>query len=412
MPEGAARRYLTFFNFLDLDKLHNQKVLNVNIQILADVGSVEEFGVFVKGVQGSNGYRPPWAFAMGVALMIDDEVVAVQFPHVNYIGENGGTAAALASITERGMDGVGTYVFEDWARSELGNVFELFDDGGTHANIEAFRAINADKPGPGLHHKAAQPVPVVVFINDLGQEAVDVGDVYLRLHLLSHRKVQPQQINLGGIFDKLKNLAWTSHGVFLPEDMNTVHSEVLMTEGKMVQVFCLDKFPPMLGMVVPTGVRVADGNRVRLGAHLAQGTTVMHEGFINFNAGTIGPSMVEGRVSAGVVVGDGSDIGGGASIMGTLSGGGKEVISIGEGCLLGANSGLGVSLGDRCTVEAGLYVTPGTVVTQPDGTTVKARELSGRDNLLFRRNSVTGSVEVLPNDGTTWVGLNTDLHSN
>lgn len=384
----------------------------MSVTSLADVGSVEEFKQFVEYVQGSNGYRPPWAFAMGVGLMIDDEVVAVQFPHVNYIGENGGTAAALATITERGVDGEGTYVFEDWAREELANVFELFDDGGTHANIDALRSINLEQPPTPWDSRSAQPVPVVVFINDLGAEAVDVGDVYLRLHLLSHRKVQPQQINLNGIFGKLKNLAWTSHGVFLPEDMNAVQTQTLMREGRPVQVYCLDKFPPMLSMVVPEGIRVADGNRVRLGAHLAEGTTVMHEGFCNFNAGTLGASMVEGRISAGVVVGNGSDIGGGASIMGTLSGGGKEVISVGEGCLVGANGGIGISLGNNCTVEAGLYITAGTKVTLPNGETVKASALSGKDNLLFLRDSETGAVVVKNNDGSKWQGLNNELHAN
>ncbi len=181
--------------------------------------------------------------------------------------------------------------------------------------------------------------------------------------------------------------------------------------GEVLGVTSIDKFPRMSDYVVPSGVRIADADRVRLGAHLAEGTTVMHEGFVNFNAGTLGTSMVEGRISAGVVVGDGSDIGGGASVMGTLSGGGKEVVSIGTGCLLGANSGIGISLGDDCVVEAGLYVTAGTLVTLPDGQVVKARELSGSSGLLFRRNSVTGAVEAHQRSGA-WGGLNEALHAN
>ena len=177
-------------------------------------------------------------------------------------------------------------------------------------------------------------------------------------------------------------------------------------------MFGIDKFPRLVDYVAPTGVRIADADRVRLGAHLAEGTTVMHEGFVNFNAGTLGAAMVEGRISAGVVVGADSDVGGGASIMGTLSGGGKEVISVGEGCLLGANAGIGISLGDRCVVEAGLYVTGGTIVTLPDGTTAKARQLSGTCDLLFRRNSTSGAVEVLPRTGTWSEGLNSALHDN
>lgn len=182
-------------------------------------------------------------------------------------------------------------------------------------------------------------------------------------------------------------------------------------DGSQLAVHGVDKFPRMTDFVVPSGVRVANADRVRLGAYLGEGTTVMHEGFVNFNAGTLGKSMVEGRISAGVIVGDGSDIGGGASIMGTLSGGGTEVVAIGQRCLLGANSGVGISLGNDCVVEAGLYVTAGTVLALPDGTTIKARDLSGGDNMLFRRNSISGAVEVLPRKGS-WGGLNTILHDN
>jgi 2,3,4,5-tetrahydropyridine-2-carboxylate N-succinyltransferase len=251
---------------------------------------------------------------------------------------------------------------------------------------------------------------VLTRISDLSTPPRNTADAYLRLHLLSHRLVKPHGINLDGVFGALPNVAWTSVGPVDPANLTAVQLKA-RASGVALQVFSVDKFPRMTDYVAPSGVRVADADRVRLGAHLAEGTTVMHEGFVNFNAGTLGTSMVEGRISAGVVVGDGSDVGGGASIMGTLSGGGSEVISIGERCLLGANAGLGISLGDECTVEAGLYITAGTVITLPDGETVKGRELSGATGLLFRRNSKTGTVEALPRSGN-WQGLNAALHAN
>jgi len=236
-----------------------------------------------------------------------------------------------------------------------------------------------------------------------------VPDAYLRLHLLSHRLVRPHGQSLDGIFGILTNVVWTSAGPCPVDDFEATRLR-LRGHGP-VQVFGVDKFPRMTDYVVPSGVRIADADRVRLGAHLAEGTTVMHEGFVNYNAGTVGSSMVEGRITAGVVVGDGSDVGGGASIMGTLSGGGTQVVSIGERCLVGANAGIGISLGDDCVVEAGCYVTAGTKVTLPDGRVVKALELSGGSHLLFRRNSVSGTVEVVP-----WraggVALNEALHQN
>jgi 2,3,4,5-tetrahydropyridine-2-carboxylate N-succinyltransferase len=234
--------------------------------------------------------------------------------------------------------------------------------------------------------------------------------VYLRLHLLSHRLAKPRTVNLDGAFGLLANVAWTSIGPVALDALEDVRYNQLK-QGLQLVVNGVDKFPRMTDYVVPSGVRIADASRVRLGAHLASGTTVMHEGFCNFNAGTLGASMVEGRISAGVIVGDGSDIGGGASIMGTLSGGGKEMVTVGEKCLLGANSGLGISLGNNCVVEAGLYVTAGTQVKLPDGTTVKARELSGANDILFRRNSLTGAVEVVQRTGS-WGGLNAALHKN
>jgi 2,3,4,5-tetrahydropyridine-2-carboxylate N-succinyltransferase len=244
---------------------------------------------------------------------------------------------------------------------------------------------------------------------DLDAAPADVPDAYLRLHLLSHCLVQPNTINLDGIFGALPNVVWTSAGP-CPVDGFEATRLRLRARGP-VQVFGVDKFPRMTDYVVPRGVRIADADRVRLGAHLSPGTTVMHEGFCNFNAGTLGTSMVEGRIVAGVVVGDGSDIGGGASIMGTLSGGGTERVSIGERCLLGANAGVGIALGDDCVVEAGLYVTAGTKVALPDGSVVKARELSGSNNLLFVRNSQTGAIEVRDRKGTG-IELNAALHAN
>ena len=244
---------------------------------------------------------------------------------------------------------------------------------------------------------------------DLGSAPVDVSDVYLRLHLLSNRYVRPHGLSLEGVFSILPNVIWTAHGPCSISNFQTVRAQLLRSYG-FVNVLGVDKFPRMVDYVIPDGVRIADADRVRLGAHLAAGTTVMHEGFVNFNAGTLGKSMVEGRISAGVIVGDGSDIGGGASIMGTLSGGGKEIIAVGERTLLGANSGIGISLGNDCVVEAGLYLTAGTKVSLPDGTSVAARELSGANGLLFRRNSRTGAVEALPRKGS-WGGLNSVLHA-
>jgi 2,3,4,5-tetrahydropyridine-2,6-dicarboxylate N-succinyltransferase len=244
---------------------------------------------------------------------------------------------------------------------------------------------------------------------DLLEPPQDASDAYLRLHLLSHRLVRPHGLDVSGIFGVLTNVVWTSAGPCPVDDFESTRLR-LRAEGPL-QVFGVDKFPRMTDYVVPTGVRIGDADRVRLGAHLAEGTTVMHEGFVNYNAGTLGTSMVEGRITAGVVVGNGSDVGGGASIMGTLSGGGTQVVAIGERCLIGANAGIGVSLGDDCVVEAGCYITAGTKVTMPDGQVVKAVDLSGGDNLLFRRNSVTGAVEVVP-----WraggVALNEALHRN
>jgi 2,3,4,5-tetrahydropyridine-2-carboxylate N-succinyltransferase len=245
---------------------------------------------------------------------------------------------------------------------------------------------------------------------DTTKAPANAADAYLRLHLLSHRLVKPHGVALDGIFGLLSNVVWTSVGPCAVDGFEMTRARLKSAHGH-VSVYGVDKFPRMVDYVVPSGVRIADADRVRLGAHLASGTTVMHEGFVNFNAGTLGTSMVEGRISAGVVVGDGTDVGGGASIMGTLSGGGKEVISIGEKCLLGANSGLGISLGDNCVIEAGTYITSAAKVRLPDGEIVKAGTLSGASNLLFRRNSLDGCLEVVLRTGT-WGGLNSILHAN
>ena len=251
---------------------------------------------------------------------------------------------------------------------------------------------------------------VVSLEIDLDKAPDSVSDAYLRLHLLSHRVIKPHEANVEGIFGVLNNVVWTSVGPCPVENFEITRAKLKQKYGA-ITVLSVDKFPRMVDYVIPSGVRIADADRVRLGAHLTSGTTVMHEGFVNFNAGTLGTSMVEGRISAGVVVGDGTDVGGGASIMGTLSGGGKEIISIGEKCLLGANSGLGISLGNNCVIESGTYVTAAAKIRLPDGEIVKTSSLSGASNLLFRRNSLDGCLEVIMRTGS-WGGLNSVLHSN
>ncbi len=318
----------------------------------------------------------------------------------------GASAAGLATIADDGT------VLDTWFPAP-----ELVEDPGP-SGTERLTAEHAARLLGEAAPKALGPDPrrgvevvaVRTVIGSLEDKPLDAHDAYLRLHLLSHRLVRPNGQSLDGLFGLLANVAWTSHGP-VPVDALDRARLAVRAEGGHLVVHGVDKFPRMTDYVAPAGVRIADAGRVRLGAHLAAGTTVMHEGFCNFNAGTLGTSMVEGRISQGVVVGDGSDIGGGASIMGTLSGGGKQIVSIGKRCLLGAEAGIGISLGDDCVVEAGLYVTAGTRVTLPDGQLVKAVELSGADNLLFRRNSVTGTVEALQRSGS-WGGLNAVLHHN
>ncbi|WP_296215261.1 2,3,4,5-tetrahydropyridine-2,6-dicarboxylate N-succinyltransferase [uncultured Corynebacterium sp.] len=328
----------------------------------------------------------------------------------------------FATLTDSG-DVLDTWFFEfDLGTSGTAGSTEAgtqeFDlDDATASAPESFRPL-AKLAGTD-DVRGTRRVAVTTTIADLDAPAADAHDAYLRLHLISGRKIQPHGCNLDGLFGLLSNVVWTNHGPCAVPGFESVRAR-LQAERGPVTVYSVDKFPRMVDYVLPTGVRIGDADRVRLGAHLAEGTTVMHEGFVNFNAGTLGSSMVEGRISGGVVVGNGSDIGGGASIMGTLSGGGKQVISIGERCLLGANAGVGISLGDDVTVEAGLYVTFGTKVTltgevakqlgKQDGESVKAAELSGASGILFRRNSLTGAVEAVANAST--VELNEALHAN
>jgi len=326
----------------------------------------------------------------------------------------GAVAAGLATVTDEGV------VLDTWFPAP--ELSEAPGAGGTERlgperaaellGEAAPRALGRDP------RRGVEVVAVRTVVASLDDKPLDAHDVYLRLHLLSHRLVRPHGQNLEGMFGLLANVAWTTLGPVAVDRLEDARLAA-RAEGLHLTVNSVDKFPRMTDYVMPRGVRVGDASRVRLGAHLAEGTTVMHEGFCNFNAGTLGTSMVEGRISAGVVVGDGSDVGGGASIMGTLSGGGKQTITIGERCLVGAEAGIGISLGDDCVVEAGLYITAGTKVTVL-GTTavddggprvVAARELSGQDGLLFRRNSVSGAVEALQRPGIG-IALNPDLHAN
>jgi 2,3,4,5-tetrahydropyridine-2-carboxylate N-succinyltransferase len=380
--------------------------------MMPTISTDAEFRQYVADVEAQAGYQKPAAFALGVARYAgsadDADLLDVYYPVVNK-GENYGTAAVLARVAGHTC-GSASYALDAAQVQEALSCFTPYlEDGQPHANITALKAMAAvaELDSPSLH--AVQKV-VACFIGDLADGPVDGHDAYLRLHLLSHRKVQPHGCTLDGVFGLLTNVAWTSHGPIAAKAVDCIRARLRM-RGECLQVFSVDKFPRMTDYVVPAGVRIADADRVRLGAHLAEGTTVMHEGFVNFNAGTLGASMVEGRISAGVVVGNGSDVGGGASIMGTLSGGGKQVIAIGERTLLGANAGIGISLGDDCIVEAGLYLTAGSkVLCKWDEQIRKAGELSGDNGLLFRRNSLTGGVEAIRN--TTAVELNESLHAN
>ncbi len=395
------------------------------------VASVEDFTKLVSEIEAGVGYRRPAAYAVGLATFaISDldapHVIGAQaavldtwFPAPN-CDENFGTAAILASLVGH-KQGSHSYRLTSTQLEQALAAFKPFEgDGKAHPNLSALKQLRAmlvrgdrelsayARDESSLDRVLPRAV-VVTFIHDLKEKPTDAHDAYLRLHLLSNRKVKPHAQNLDGLFGLLSNVVWTNVGAYSPDGFERVRG-LLKSQGVAVQVHSIDKFPRMTDYVVPTGVRIADADRVRLGAYLGEGSTVMHEGFVNFNAGTLGKSMVEGRISAGVTVDDGSDVGGGASIMGTLSGGGSMVISLGKSCLLGANSGCGIPLGNGCTIEAGLYITAGTKLQLPDGRVVKARELAGHDDLLFRRNSLSGAVEVVHKKNETV--LNAELHKN
>ena len=372
------------------------------------VATVEAFRAHVAAIEGRPGYVRPAAFGVGLATVAPSgKVLDTSFSVVN-LNENHGAAAVLADATQwSGATGSTDLDAHTLDRAIAG--FVAFEgDGEAHPNVDAMKAMRQSLDVVPI--AGATRRPVVVFLRTLTDSPTGPSDVYFRLHLLSFRKVAPHGVSIEGAFGHLNNVVWTNLGPFDPEGFDAIRF-ALRANGTEVRVHSIDKFPRMTDYVIPSGVRIADADRVRLGAHLAEGTTVMHEGFCNFNAGTLGASMVEGRISSGVVVGNGSDIGGGASIMGTLSGGGKEMIRIGEKCLLGANAGLGISLGDNCIVEAGCYITGGSLIALPDGGVVKARELSGESNMLFRRHSQTGALEMRPN-GVKWEGLNAALHKN
>jgi 2,3,4,5-tetrahydropyridine-2-carboxylate N-succinyltransferase len=341
------------------------------------------------------------------------EGVLPDFGSVAHVTEtNQQTDGAAPTATSAWAYGLATFAGTEGEGGVLDTWFPAPALGATSGDVEAPHDLAALE-GVDEVRGVRQSV-VFTVIDDLQSPPRDVHDVWLRLHLLSARLVKPHSINLDGIFGLLTNVVWTSAGPCAVDGFEQTRLR-LKAAGTHLSVFAVDKFPRMTDYVLPSGVRIGDADRVRLGAYLAPGTTVMHEGFVNYNAGTLGTSMVEGRLSAGVVVGDGSDVGGGASIMGTLSGGGKEVVSVGERCLVGANAGIGISLGDGCVVEAGCYVTAGTKVTVRDidqkPQVVKAAILSGEDNVLFRRNSVTGAIEAVPREGESFE-LNAALHAN
>lgn len=373
------------------------------------IKSIDEWSAWLEEFQGQANYRKPFAFGLGIATVSKaGNLLDTFYPFPNY-RSNPGAAAVMADVVGH-LRGTASYQIQVGQLADMLDYFRPFEgDGKVHGNIDAIKAGLNNVQGC-MEKLGAIRVPVVSFIaeeeDDPGPQGVP--DAYLRLHLLSHRLVKPNGIKLDGIFGKLPNVVFTNEGPIALEDLPNRHLDAL-TRRHPLHVTGVDKFPRMVDYVVPSGVRIADASRVRLGAYLSEGTTVMHEGFVNFNAGTLGSSMVEGRISAGVVVGDQSDIGGGASIMGTLSGGGKEKITIGRGCLIGANAGTGISLGDLCVIEAGLYITAGMPVFY-NSTAMKAHELSGRSGLTFRRNGIDGRIEVL--DKPNGVVLNDILHKN
>ena len=386
--------------------------------LTANVFGMEEIRTFdqIEGKReelesGINNYSQPFAFGVGIATeSINGQIMDVFYPSPQRQSQPF-TCALIANAVGWDTESA-TYRIELDVLRQISTTLEEIERNEEFGESAAASLSAVADAVEKSEVSGGNKVAVVSIIADPEHPPIDAIDTYLRLHLLSTRLVPPHGIDLSGVFGKLANCVWTNLGPFEVENFNSQRIQ-LLAEGKEVHVHGLDKFPRMTDYVVPSGVRIADANRVRLGAHLAEGTTVMHEGFCNFNAGTLGSSMIEGRISAGVVIGDGSDVGGGASIMGTLSGGGSEVISVGSDCLIGAEAGIGISLGDNCVVEAGLYVTAGTLVSVPDGTTVKAKSLSGVSDLLFRRNSITGAVEaLLRGENSSWQGLNEELHNN
>lgn len=363
----------------------------------------DSFKAFVASIEGKSGYQRPQAFGLGLATQSGDgDILEVFYPSPNF-ESNFGSAAVLAEILGH-AGGTASYTPNLEQLHEVLSCFAPFDGESGHRNIDILKR---------LIDTAAQGLPsnkkiVAAFIAP-GTDPSDVCEAYLRLHLFSHRLIKPHGISVKGIFKVLPNVAWTDEGCIAISEVPQRQLERRL-RGGILTVHSVDKFPRMTDYVIPSGVRLCDAIRIRLGAYIGEGTTFMHEGFCNFNAGTEGPNMIEGRISSGVFIGKGSDLGGGCSTMGTLSGGGQEIISVGTGCLLGANSGIGISLGDGCTVEAGLYVTAGSKVTLNGGAeVVKARDLSGISDMLFRRNSETGAIEAYST--RKMAELNAELHT-
>jgi 2,3,4,5-tetrahydropyridine-2-carboxylate N-succinyltransferase len=366
--------------------------------------NTKDFYTNVEEVEKNPNYQRPLAFGVGIATLDSKgNVLECFFPAPNY-NSNFGSAAIVSKITGR-LNSTASYQLSEQHLVEILSYFKIFEnDGKKHTNLDVMNGFLKLMQNGNLKNKVIIASFIAGGENDQGPQTV--ADAYLRLHLLSHRLVKPHGVNLTGVFKVLPNVAWTSEGAIAIEDLPMRKMECL-TAGRDLTVSSVDKFPKMTDYVVPTGVRIADASRVRLGAYLGEGTTVMQEGFINFNAGCEGPNMIEGRISAGVFVKKGSDLGGGCSTMGTLSGGGNIVISIGEDCLLGANSGCGIPLGNGCTIEAGLYLTAGTKIALGNKV-VKASVLANKDNILFRRNSQTGVVEAISKNNQ--VSLNEELH--
>lgn len=365
----------------------------------------------VRTIESMETYDRPRAYGIGLATLGGSgQILDADFFSVN-LDASPGVAAVISGVI--GGNRTGSYRPSTTQLRLIVEALGCFaNDGDDHPNLDAL--VGVSEHGEVMASWGHRVVPLLAFVTNLDDAPVDPGDTYLRLVMLSRRLVEPNTVSLEGAFGRLNNVVWTNHGPIDPDLYDRVRIDLRKVGGHL-HVYGIDKFPRMVDYVVPRGVRIADASRVRLGAYLGEGTVVMHEGFVNFNAGTVGPNMVEGRISQGIVVGADSDFGGGCSAMGTLSGGGKEMISVGERCLIGANGGIGISLGNDCTIEAGLYITAGTPVTAigwgDDGSDVamKARDLSGQDNLLFLRNGLTGRVEVRPNN-SDWGGLNEALH--